>query len=165
MEIVARHLQNEAQSRSGGAERDEFGRSSFNRYYYATFLLVRSGLAKLRHEWSEIQHAAIPELLRGKVTEELKRGRSRAQRASDSELVTQCNRSIAAAAALAQIMDEGRMTRVTADYEPDVPVDFTTGSDFRLNTVPVSKARNWPSRAKPMLDSIASTWRQIHGGH
>lgn len=162
MEIVAHHLQSEALSRTDASERDEFGRSSFNRYYYATFLLARSLLSQLRSEWGEPAHAAIPEILRGKVTQELKAGRTRAQKATDPDLVAQCGRAIAAAAELAKIMDEGRMTRVTADYEPTVAVDFSGGTNFKLNTISVSQARNWPLRASTLTKSISATWIQIN---
>lgn len=161
MEIVAQHLQREASQRNLG-ERDVFGRSAFNRYYYATFLDVKSVLGELRKEWGNIAHATIPNVLRGTVKEELKRGRSRAQKASDSETVELCGRAIAAASELATLMERGYATRVTADYYPNIKIDFSNLFDFQLNTVKVKDASVWPNKARTLAKTILSAWKQIN---
>lgn len=163
MEIVAQHLQHEAAVRTLSVERDLFGRSAFNRYYYATFLEVKASLAKLRPQWAgELAHASVPEVLRGTVKKELTRGRYTAQRMNDSEVVSLCQKALSAAESLAKILEEGRVTRVAADYHPEIPVEFVAASDFRLNTVGVQTAQTWPHRARVLLVPISSAWRQIH---
>jgi hypothetical protein len=143
-------------------ERDYFGRSAFNRYYYATFLQVKTGLGGLRVEWSTMAHAGIPEVLRGTVQRELKQGRTRAQRASDQEVVALCSRALAAVADLAKLMEKGYATRVTADYHPEIPVDFSGGQSFKLNTIGVDDARAWPNRAQVLVGAITSAWKQVN---
>lgn len=162
MEIVAQYLQQEALTRTDVTDRDYFGRSAFNRYYYATFLQVKAGLGSLRTEWATMAHAGIPEVLRGTVQRELKQGRYRAQRASDTEVVALCSRALAAVSALADLMERGYATRVAADYHPEIPVDFSSGPDFKLNTIAVVDARTWPSRARVLVGTITSAWKQVN---
>ena len=78
MDVVAHHLQTHALALSDPTERDLYGRSSYNRYYYAAFLSARQVLAGLRPEWGRIAHATYPELLTGEVVKVLKSGRMRA---------------------------------------------------------------------------------------
>ena len=88
MEKVARHLLDEAMLRETSDEKDVFGRSVFNRYYYATFLNVKEGLSGLKKEWEgNLAHASIPEMLRGQIQSELKRGLAKAKRASASRTI------------------------------------------------------------------------------
>lgn len=163
MEIVAQHLQREAVTRTLPLERDLFGRSAFNRYYYATFLEVKSSLAKLRPQWAgELAHAAVSEVLRGTVKKELTKGRNTAQKMDDAEVVSLCQKALSATESLARIMDEGRATRVAADYRPEIPIEFFTASGFRLNTVEVKTAQTWPHKARILLVTISSAWQQVH---
>jgi len=163
MEIVAQHLQHEAVVRTLSVERDLFGRSAFNRYYYATFLEVKASLAKLRPQWAgELAHASVPEVLRGKVKKELSRGRNTAQKMNDIAVVALCQKALSATESLAKIMDEGRATRVAADYHPEIPIVFVAVSDFRLNTVGVQTAQTWPHKARILLVAISSAWKQVH---
>lgn len=162
MEVVAQHLRHEAVVRLVDPARDTFGRSSFNRFYYAAFLRVRTLLATLNSvDWVELPHADMPALLRGKVRDRLAKGRRAAQRADDAPLVQACNVAIAAIAELASVLDKGRMTRVTADYQPEVAVDFSVGSNFTLNTVSVQLASEWPTRAEQLCRVVEAAWRQI----
>ena len=70
---VAEHLSRQAKSSykkgdSAYAMADAFGRSAFNRYYYASFLNVRDLVSTLDGRWARISHKGIPDLLRGAVT-------------------------------------------------------------------------------------------------
>lgn len=163
MEVVACYLQDEAVRRRPNAEADQFARSAFNRYYYATFLEVKAKLGTLRPEWANhMQHATMPDLLRGTVKSVLAAGRRQATRADDHKVAQMCQEACRAAVDLADMLDEGRATRVTADYHPDIAVDFIQSPDFELNKVGVKRARHWPQRAKVHLNSIGNAWRQIH---
>ncbi len=163
METVAQHLRDQALARTGSLEKDQFARSSFNRYYYAAFLRVRDGLAIMSSEWDEMEHASMPALLRGKINTTLKRGFVQAKRIGDSDLVSACSFAMASASELAELLDQGRMTRVTADYRPEYPVDFSTLSDFSLNAVTVKMAKSWPHRADLYMQTIEKAWGQISG--
>lgn len=163
MESVAGHLKNEAMARKNIHERDVFGRSSFNRYYYATYLLVREGFACFHTAWANnLPHADIPEMLRGKIKQNLKKGRQKALRAEDFDVLDLCERALAAVNDLANLMDEGRITRVVADYKPELLVDFTQGADYSLNTISVQEAQKWPYKARHYLSTISVAWKQIN---
>jgi hypothetical protein len=162
MEIVARHLQEQASSKAPSQEGDLFGRSAFNRYYYAAYLEVRLGLSGWRREWEgDMAHAKIPEILRGQVSKALKAGLRLAERNSDNEVASLCSFGITAAKDLAQLMDNGRSARVTADYNPEIRVEFSPDANFQLNTVGVNEARSWPGRARGLVDVISQAWRQV----
>lgn len=117
MEIVAHHLQREAISRAAPADKDLFGRSSYNRYYYATFLHARAMVGQLRTEWQELPHADYPPLLQGKIQAEISKGRLKAQKIGDADTVALCNRAVAACKELSALMSKGSAIRVIADYK------------------------------------------------
>lgn len=162
MEVVAHHLQVTALGRGDAMERDLFGRSSYNRYYYATFLCVRQVLRQLRPEWDELPHADYPKVLLGAVLKVLDNGRQRAQKLQDNELVTQCSRAIVAARELARLMTASSTTRKVADYHPEILVNFVHGDRFTLNNVDVTEAHQWPQRAKAWATEISAAWRQVN---
>src|SRR5262245_24567360 len=96
MEVVGQYLQGHALTLGVGLERDYFGRSAFNRFYYATFLNVKKELSEIIDGWPN-GHATIPQFLRGKICKEIKAGRDRARRAGDGDLVLLCERAKSAA--------------------------------------------------------------------
>lgn len=164
MELVGSHLKSEAINRLPRPEADLFGRTAFNRFYYATYLEVRRGLAEMRHEWAgDMPHAAIPEILRGTIKKELSKGKQQAQKLDDQALVKRCASATSAALDLAKLLDEGRSVRVTADYHPEILIDFAHAPDFQLNSVPVNLALSWPHRARTLMQAIADAWKQLHG--
>lgn len=162
MEVVANLLQVTALKCMNADERDLFGRSSYNRYYYAAFLCVRKVLAQLRPEWGELAHASYPDLLTGRVLKVLSDGRKKAQKLQDKELVSQCSRAIAAARALALLMKASSATRNVADYHPEILVNFVHTDRFTLNNVDITEAHQWPERAKAWASNIDDVWRQLN---
>ena len=71
MERVALELQRTAINRRGQIDDfDQFGRSAFNRYYYAVFLIVRDLMLEFNPRWSG-SHASIPGMLRASVHDEI----------------------------------------------------------------------------------------------
>ena len=163
MEKVAKHLLDEAMQREQPDEKDVFGRSVFNRYYYATFLNVKEGLSGLKKEWEgNLAHASIPEMLRGQIKIELKKGLVKAKKASDQEVVSLCSKALTAAKDLAALMEEGRALRVTADYHPEVAIDFSIGPYFHLNNFPVEDAKSWAPKAKIFVGAISHAWKQVY---
>lgn len=162
MEIVAHHLQNVASTRPDPIERDLFGRSAFNRYYYATYLDVKEVLGSLKAEWGGIPHGDVPNVLVGAVKKALIKGRDRAQRASDPETAELCSRAVHATHLLSEMMTNGYATRVAADYHPEVKIDFADAYNFTLNFVRVKDAADWPGKARLMLRTITVAWRQVH---
>lgn len=160
MEIVGQYLQAQALQLVEQRERDYFGRSAFNRFYYATFLSVKAELDSVLPGFPR-GHASIPDYLQGAVCKELKNGCRRAQRAGDSELAQLCLRAQSAALDLAELMRKSYGVRVTADYNLNIPVAFGSG-DFQLSTVSVNYAKTWPHKARAFALTIASAWKQIN---
>ena len=159
MESVARFLQIQANSYPPSSrDFDLFGRSSFNRYYYAAYLKVRSTLGNLNKEWASAHHASIPTLLTGQVLMTIKRHRKRAARLDDSDAVQICLSAESSAHELAKLMKEAYAVRVTADYYPDVAVVADDRGRFRLNSVPVTVAHDWPIRASEHGQRIERAW-------
>ena len=159
LESVGQYLQAETFARTIPAEKDVFGRSSFNRYYYATFLEARSLLAAFREEWAVINHASIPEVLRGTIVKEFKVAKTRASRIGDKETLHGCSNAISAAKDLADLMQQGYAIRVVADYQPETPVAFLASDAYSLNEISIKIARHWPGKAKALANSIAAANR------
>lgn len=66
MEIVGLHLQREAvKSGKPAEESDLFGRSAYNRYYYASFLCVRRLLIELEFQVGQATTRGLSELIAG----------------------------------------------------------------------------------------------------
>lgn len=159
MERVALLLQITAiKRRASAAELDLFGRSAYNRYYYAMFLLVREMLTRMNPVWSDNAHAAIPELLVGTVIAKLKQASKRARRIGDNESVDLCSQGVAAAISLADLMKVGYASRVVADYNPEIPIVLSSGDRFTLNTVSINDAHDWPDRARRFTRIILRVW-------
>jgi hypothetical protein len=157
---VALLLQVEALRRSKADGNDEFGRSSFNRFYYSAYLEVRKELGALRAEWFGLKHASIPETLRGTVQKEIKRLLGKANKNGDHQLVQLCLSAKSASLNLADLLEKAYAARVVADYNPEIEVKFSE-TQFELNDVSVSIARTWPHRASAYMNSIATVWGQI----
>lgn len=161
MEKVAVYLRDEALNLAIHNEQDEFARSSFNRFYYAAFLRVKSGMSDMNKKWNEMPHASMPGLLRGQITDTLKKELRQAKKIGDGDLIAVCSSAITAARELASMLDQGRMTRVVADYRPDQLVDFSKIPNFSLNTVTVKMAGSWSKSANARMRAIEKAWRQI----
>lgn len=162
MEQVAHHLQHQAVTNTEAKAKDLFGRSAYNRFYYAAFLRTRDLLTKFDPDWSKIAHKNLPEVLEGQVLSRLRKGQKEAQRARDFELDSQIARAIKAAYELAQILREGYAARVTADYNPEIGVTFAAGGGFSLNSIKIDTAYNWPERARVYCKWIADVNLQLN---
>ena len=161
METVALFLQTKANScLPFSRDFDLFGRSSFNRYYYALYLQVRSTLGELNASWATEPHASIPRLLRGQILVQIKDRRKRALRLGDAPAVEISNRGVASANELSTLMNEAYSVRITADYNPHIPVlpaDRVQGR-FQLNAVHITTAHNWVGIARTHGAAIKRAW-------
>lgn len=162
MQLVAQHLQNQALNRPVEGARDSFGRTAFNRYYYATFLKVQDTLRRNRPQWSSSGHSKLPRILRGDVVDELKVSLARGRKTGDGEIVRLCSDAISAAKGLADLLEASYAIRVIADYFPETQVVFFSADDFRLDTVTVREAHSWPPKAASFISSLERAWRQIN---
>jgi hypothetical protein len=160
MRRVAEHLADQAMLASDKGERDVFGRSAYNRYYYSTFLLVRESLRRMQvlKEQDDIAHASIPQMFDGSIRGRLNKSRSHAEKIQDRESVKIFSDALSAARNLAFLMNEARGIRTAADYHPEVGVIFSQ-QGFQLMSMEIDKARNWPNKAKAFLGPIERAWR------
>lgn len=153
MQIVARYLKDHALTIPGTLDADLFGRSAFNRYYYATYLAVKRKL-KPRLPALPREHAVIPDYLRGLATGQIAQVKRAARRVGDHQLMQRCTYAKLAANELAELLVTGYGIRVIADYDPEVPVDFLGTGCFALNHVSVAEAEAWPRKADAYISSI-----------
>jgi hypothetical protein len=160
MESVAAHLRDHAFTVHDGREKDLFGRSAFNRYYYSAFLVVKSGLSS---DFPSLPsaHKAIPQYLRATVADEMKKSARRATKISDSEGLHLFETAKSAAFDLASLLEAGYSTRVVADYHPESAVAFAGSRSFALNEVSVEVAQSWPSRARAFVSKIVEAKRSL----
>jgi uncharacterized protein (UPF0332 family) len=141
---VADHLSREAKSRHAD-EADAFGRTAFNRYYYAAFLSTRELLMQISASWSGGAHSSIPDLLEGAL---LKRLRTELKQQRTKGLVAEgkanslLSEAGAAAGDMASILRMAYKVRVAADYEPEEKVTFRRGT-FVLATHTEAEAKQW----------------------
>lgn len=146
---VGEHLSSVAAQSAHPEDTNKFGRSAYNRYYYATFLEVRDLLALVDKKWEEPNHSDIPGTLRGKFRQKLLRSIGNArdtklitlQEAARMTVSTQC-----ATRDLAALMDTARQVRSIADYKPEYHATKIGGAVV-LGGTKLSEARLWRQRA------------------
>ncbi len=164
MEKVAHHLQIHALELASADDRDVFGRSAYNRYYYAAFLRARKMMTRLNpSQWAELEHATYPELLRGQIRTELKKGKQQSQRVGDSDAVGVFSRALTAAEGIASLMRDASRVRVVADYNPHIPIEFLPGGRFSLNNVDITTAHQWVNKVDTWATAIEAAWSYIDG--
>ena len=160
MREVAISLEDRANElRNDAGRADLYGRSAFNRYYYASFYVARDMLAEFDPSWRSTTYASIPELLNGKVRSRIKKFQAQARKLGDSESIAICSRAISDVNELSQLLREGYAVRSTADYDPSVSITFSKNSgQFSLASVPVSTARKWVDRANQLSSVVRRAW-------
>lgn len=162
MENVANHLRLEVFKQHPNEDKDCFGRTAFNRYYYSIFLEIKKTLSSLNPDWDILGHAQVPDLLRGKVKKTFSKGMSRALKLNDNDTVIKCKQAISALEDLAKLVELGRSVRVVADYHPETAIDFSKSGTFSLNAVTVDDAKAWPYKVRCWLNVVKLTWRQVN---
>lgn len=160
MQEVARHLQIYAHRHSGDGK-DAFARSAYNRYYYACYLLLRELVSEMDPRWKQTRHKSFPDLLGGQITKRLKQERNKARRAEDYVLYEMIQTSLRAVREMTRIIKDAYATRLVADYEPAVAVDFTGPERFSLNNVDITQAHEWQDKLSTLVSEIRSTWNQF----
>lgn len=164
MEQVGNALADQAiKLRGDPADADLFGRSAFNRYYYAVFYIAREMLGDFSVEWQTVPHASVPQLLVGQVRREIQKFKQRANKLGDTESVSLCSHAIESLDRLSELLRQGYSVRVTADYDPTVQIKFEDGtSQFSLASMTIGTARNWAQRAGFLTSSVRRAWRLAH---
>lgn len=162
MELVANHLEAEAVDRLQKPEEcDEFGRSAFNRYYYATFLTVREMMRNFDPSWSG-GHGSLPEELTGSTKRVFARAKTRAYKIGDKQFEGRCKFAIHHLHELADHMTRIYGIRTIADYQPEELITIVAGK-ITLASVEISEAKHWAKKAQGHAGQIISVWNEIHG--
>jgi hypothetical protein len=133
---------------------DLFGRSAFNRYYYAAYLSARELLQELNPKWAATPHKAIPDLLEGIVVDQLK---AIAKRQGQHGTVTSAYK---AASEIANVLRTAYAVRVVADYRPNNRVDFSNGT-FKLVDHSVAEAASWVRRVDGPKGTLLRLYRSL----
>lgn len=162
MQIVGEQLETWALDRKEPLERDLFGRSAFNRYYYSVFLMTRQMVGEFRASWKGTAHKELPNLLltsvKKKLDSSLKISVSKGilKEGEKSRILTKHNRSINE---LAGLLREAYSTRLIADYEPEILI-IDKGKELVLDNCKLASARNWPRKAGLHCNAIRSAWQE-----
>lgn len=162
MKVVGEQLQKWAQEKSELSEKDVFGRSAFNRYYYATFLITRETLGDLNPSWLCEKHKNIQNTLvttvRKPVISELKKLVRQGIINPGEGSVAENNLKIATTE-LSNLLNQAYDLRCIADYEPEIHVSIDKKKlllrNYKLNT-----ASGWPGRASAYCKTIRKVWEE-----
>jgi len=161
MENVALELQTTAYARRAvPKDLDVFGRSAFNRYYYATFLEVRQSLKKFNPNWQGT-HSSIPEELTGSITREIANIQRSVARIPDNQAVSICKIAKRSLRELADLMKDAYSVRVIADYYPDISIQLDAGR-FKLDRTNITTAHDWLYRAQTYIMAIERARSILH---
>lgn len=159
---VAEHLGQVAKAKLLD-EADAFGRTAFNRYYYASFLSTRQLLIQIDTSWAHTPHGNIPVLLE---TDLVKRFRTAIKRLQVNGLVSE-NRSKSlvsqagtAGGEMASILRTAYKVRITADYTPEEKVIFEPAT-FRLATHTEAEAKQWLIRIERNKGIILNVAKEL----
>ncbi|UXI04691.1 hypothetical protein [Photobacterium sp. TY1-4] len=163
MRYVGSELERLALNDTDPNHADLLGRSAFNRYYYAAFLITRETLGFMKPNWKGTAHAEIPKLLenglrkpaKAALTKQVRSGLL--DRGDESRLLGDLN---ATGNQLAQLLKLAYDARILADYEPEIKTTKDGGVIY-LSTHKLTTARQWPSQAERLCAKLKRIWKEI----
>ncbi|GJL56650.1 MAG: hypothetical protein NPIRA02_37820 [Nitrospirales bacterium] len=159
MQKVGEKLAEWAKSESNTQDVDAIGRSAFNRFYYASFLLTREMLGNFDSQLMKARHASIPEILNGSIKKKIQRvSRSRKNMISQKD-VSQAFDSLNA---LSSLLQDAYKVRCDADYCPEKKIirNGVKGEIF-LEEKKLSSASNWQRHAERYVKIIQRVGKNL----
>lgn len=157
MQEVALYLQEQAIRISTEPSADVYGRSAFNRYYYAAFLTIRECLLRIEPKWQEkLNHKDIPGMLRGTVKKEVEKKARMALKIGDTKEYSDCSAVKSLTLELAGTIEKAYAIRVVADYDPEIRVKFTE-QRFSLSGINITDAHQWFEKSNQWSNRIRAT--------
>lgn len=161
MIVVANKL-SEIALEGNNAHSDVFGRSAFNRYYYASYLIARGMLGQLDQKWARTSHKAIPDLLKQTVARKI---RNAVQQQSGKLITMRKAKQMRidannAVGALASLLTSAYAVRCIADYDPNHRIQIEN-STFSLFSHSNHEASGWPKRAEIHCKTILRIWGSL----
>jgi len=163
MQIVGDELERLALSEGDHSSSDLLGRSAFNRYYYAAFLITRETIGSMKSNWKGTAHAEIPNLLEKGLRKPARAAIKRQVQSGildsgdESRLLSDLNSS---GAELAQLLKQAYDARILADYEPEIKTT-RSGRVIMLKSYKLSTAKEWPGRANTICARLLRIWKEI----
>lgn len=145
LHLVGTTLSVEAKKNSGDVA-DAYGRSAFNRYYYAVYLATRDLLIRFNPKW-DVSHAGAPELVERALPALVRKEAKRLQKINalthaDEQRIS--SGVAKAGAAIGELLRIAYKVRVISDYRPEEQVSFDK-STFHLDDHSEGEARSWLS--------------------
>lgn len=163
MKIVGAHLEQQAKKAGCFNDKDLFGRSAFNRFYYAMFLTIREELKTYSYDPSKLRHASVPEAVKNgvvkKITKHIKKLRKK-ELLSYSEAMKIESSVKKAGNDLHNLLEYARDIRNTADYHPEEIVKIN-GHSIELKGCKISEAQNWENDARKLINIISKHYRYV----
>jgi len=164
MIIVAKKMAELASALQPHENRDAFGRSAFNRCYYATYLIVREMLAGFNPGWKKTPHKKIPDILEEAILNRIKNELKKQERKGTLKVGRASNIRKSAmflVSELGALLKIAYSVRCVADYEPEKAVLFETGNVLKLEGHSVSEATKWADRASEHTKNLIKLWRDL----
>lgn len=162
MKVVGEKLGAWALVENDNSVKDLFGRSAYNRFYYASFLIAREMLGEFNPSWKYTPHSEIPILLGNAIKTPVKNALKKAVRqgiVSKTEESALLNKLNIASSELANLLREAYEIRVIADYKPETRINVEK-SVISLEGCRLTTANGWSSR----VSAYCKTIRQVWGG-
>ncbi|MCL1076925.1 hypothetical protein D5R81_02140 [Parashewanella spongiae] len=163
MQYVGSELERLALKNTDINHADLLGRSAFNRYYYAAFLITRETLGFMQSNWIGTAHAEIPNLLEKGLRKPAKAALRKQvssgllDKGNESRLLTELN---ATGSELSQLLRQAYDARILADYEPEVKTKKDGGVIY-LRTHKLTTASQWPNQAERQCAKLKRIWKEI----
>lgn len=143
---------------------DAYVRTAFNRYYYASFLVVQHMLGEIKSEWARTRHKDIPLILRESLISAAKgliRNKTSSSIVHDKNVLNNSFFTLRSAGnALAQEIEHAYNIRVIADYRPDSNVQ-QKGWESTIDGVALRDAQEWRPSAVQKAEEILNAWQEI----
>lgn len=161
MKLVGEKLESYALSEKDDVKKDLFGRSAFNRYYYAAFLITREMLGEFDSKWQHTPHKNIPDLLEKSVRKLVikhLRLNEKKKLITKGELSASQTKLNIGCTELANLLRQAYDVRLVADYEPENVIS-TKNKVITLSSCKLTSANNWSNKASAHCKNIRSVWR------
>lgn len=150
LHTVADHLAKQATSIHGRSGANillagAFGRTAYNRYYYACYLDIRLFVAAINSRWGSLNHSEVPDFLIGAVNNRISQELTKCEKIgliTKGELLSKKSLVHTSLNTMASIMSKAYSIRCTVDYEPEVNIEFDRNT-FLIDSVTVASAKDW----------------------
>jgi len=163
MKLVGEQLEKWALSRKISNEKDLFGRSAFNRYYYSAYLVTREMLGEFKDDWKFCSHKSIPDLLEGEVKSKVKREIKKSLKSGLIKIgeYSRIHTNITKATNdLANLLRQAYDIRCVADYEPEKEITMNKKIIY-LEHYKLSSAPGWTHQAHTYCNVIKKIWKEL----